>query len=231
MSAMMTVDATTPVDPGEWRTVQRAELLARRMSVPPERLSAWNETITMHLREGFPLLREMMVGFCWPYKGEFDARFLIGFLRMRGARSALPAVLAKGAPLEFREWWPGARLSRGVLDLPVPTATAVVLPDAVLIPLVGFCEHGGRPGYGGGYFGRTLAMFATPPLKIGVAFELSRIPTIYPQPHDVLMDFIVTEAGIHAVGDSGLRRIDASACAHLAEQIAACRGLPGCDAT
>jgi 5-formyltetrahydrofolate cyclo-ligase len=66
-------------------------------------------------------------------------------------------------------------------------------------------------GYGGGYFDRTLAALTPQPLKIGVAYELSRMPTIRPQAHDVPMDFIVTEAGIHHVGADGLERVDGPA--------------------
>jgi len=66
-------------------------------------------------------------------------------------------------------------------------------------------------------FDRTLAAQAVQPLRIGIGFELSRMPTIHPQPHDVAMDFIVTEAGIHSVGTGGLERIDAGACAHRAQ--------------
>ena len=45
------------------------------------------------------------------------------------------------------------------------------------------------------------------PLKIAVGCELSRIATIRPQPHDIAMDFIVTEAGIHHSGPFGLEQI------------------------
>jgi hypothetical protein len=41
-----------------------------------------------------------------------------------------------------------------------------------------------------------------------VAFELSRIPTIQPQPHDVPMDFIVTETGIYYVREDGLELLN-----------------------
>jgi len=90
-----------------------------------------------------------------------------------------------------------------------------VIPDALLIPMVGFDARGYRLGHGGGYFDRTLAALAPPPLKIGIAFELSRMATIRPQDHDIPMDFVVTEAGIHAVTSAGLelvtdsRRLDA----------------------
>ena len=99
-------------------------------------------------------------------------------------------------------------MTKGVFDLPVPDGTEVVRPEVLLIPPVGFDAQGYRLGYGGGYFDRTLAALSPQPLKIAVGFELSRIATIHPQPHDVPMDFVVTEAGIHAAGSGTLVRID-----------------------
>ena len=71
----------------------------------------------------------------------------------------------------------------------------IVIPQAVLAPLVGFDRDCYRLGYGGGYFDRTLAALAPRPWAIGVGFELSRLETIYPQDFDIPMDLIVTEAG------------------------------------
>jgi 5-formyltetrahydrofolate cyclo-ligase len=190
----------------KWRGVQRAALLAKRQAVAPAERQRWNASITQLLTELFPLLQGTIVGFYWPFKGEFDPRFAIHRLRMRGTMAALPEVERKGAPLKFREWWPGVKVTKGVFDLPVPCGSAVVTPQTLLIPPVGFDLKGYRLGYGGGYFDRTLAAMQPQPLKIGVAFELSRIPTIGPQPHDVPMDLIVTEAGIHCAGDNGLQR-------------------------
>lgn len=67
---------------------------------------------------------------------------------------------------------------------------------ALLVPLVGFDADGFRLGYGGGYYDRTLAVLEPKPLTIGIGFELGRLETIHPQPHDVPMDAIVTEAGV-----------------------------------
>ena len=187
----------------EWRKAQRAELLARREAVPRDVRAQWNEAVTRGLVEGFSALADCVIGFCWPYKGEVDARFFVYEMRKRGAKAALPAVVAKGAPLEFREWWPGAPMVPGVFDLPVPQ-TAVVRPHALLIPPVGFGARGYRLGYGGGYFDRTLAAMQPQPLKVGVAFEISRMETIHPQPHDVPMDFIVTERAIYRVSAQAL---------------------------
>lgn len=197
-----------PGDIKAWRKTQRAALLALRSAVPGSQRREWTAIITRLLVEGFPQLQRMTVSFYWPFQGEFDPRFAIREFRQGGAIAALPEVVQKSAPLRFREWWPGVAVKRGVFDLPVPDGTAVIVPQALLIPPVGFDAHGYRLGYGGGYFDRSLAVIGPRALKIGVAFELSRMATIHPQSHDIPMDFIVTEAGIHRVGRTGLERIE-----------------------
>jgi 5,10-methenyltetrahydrofolate synthetase len=71
----------------------------------------------------------------------------------------------------------------------------------LLVPLLGFDAAGYRLGYGGGYYDRTLAAMEPRPLAIGVGYEALRLPTIHPQPHDIPMDAIVTDAGIRRFGD------------------------------
>lgn len=210
----------------DWRKQQRAELIARRVAVPPDVLRQRNAAITELLASGFPMLAGMIVGFCWPFKQELDARFAIRRFRDRGATAALPAVVEKKSPLQFRKWWPGAPMKPGVYDIPIPDGTEIVLPDAAIAPMNGFDAQGYRLGYGGGYFDRTLAALAPRPLAIGVSFEFARLPTIFPQPHDIAMDFVVTEAGIHAVTDSTLARIDAAECRARAQRLCDERRLP-----
>lgn len=214
-----------------WRKQQRTELIGRREQVPAVERRQWNAAITRYLESGFAALAGMTIGFCWPYKGEFDARFAIRTFRSRGARAALPAVVAKEGPLEFRLWWPGAPMSPGVYAIPVPDGTLRVMPDAAIVPMNGFDEHGYRLGYGGGYFDRTLSAFKPRPLAIGVSYELARMPTIFPQPHDIAMDFIVTQAGIYAVASARMQRVDAAACNVLVQRLCEARGLPRTPAT
>lgn len=212
------------IDVAAWRQQKRTELLAARVAIAPEDRTRWNERITQLLQGGFPLLQHMLIGFCWPYKGEPDARFAIHWFRQRGAGSALPVVVSKNAPLEFRRWWPGMPTSPGVFGLPVPQGSKVVVPDAVLVPPVGFGAQGYRLGYGGGYFDRTLASLPVKPLTIGICYEVSRLATIHPQPHDVPMDFIVTEKGVHHVAEGRLQLVEElSTVAALAQQIHAQR--------
>ena len=197
-----------PNDLSAWRKALRAELLAAREAIPLDVRRSRNETITRLLNAAFDVLAGSSIGFCWPFKGEPDTRFFLHEMRTRGSRSALPVVVEKKKPLEFREWWPGAPTTPGVFDLPIPQGTEIMRPRALLVPPVGFDAQGYRLGYGGGYFDRTLAALTPQPLKIGVAFEVSRIPTIHPQVYDIPMDFIVTENGIAQVMAGGLVAMD-----------------------
>jgi 5-formyltetrahydrofolate cyclo-ligase len=215
---------SAPEDLKLWRKTVRAELLRKRAAVSREKHQLWNDAITGFLVSGFPMLRQMTVSLYWPFQGEFDPRYAIRRFRDGGAIAALPVVIEKRAPLQFREWWPGVATSKGVFDLPVPEGTRIVDPQALLIPPVGFDARGYRLGYGGGYFDHTLAMITPQPLKIGVAFELSRLETIYPQPYDIPLDFIVTERCIYHNAPGGLEPLAAPGrAAELAAQLLASR--------
>ncbi len=196
------------LDTPAWRALARADLLARRTALPAEDRRRMDARVTELLEFGFGALRGLVVGTYWPMKGEFDPRVAVKRLRDRGARAALPVVVQKAAPLQFREWWPGLETRPGVFGLPVPQGSPVVVPDALLIPPVGIDAMGYRLGYGGGYFDRTLAALSPQPLKVAVAREASRMDTIHPQPHDIPMDFVVTEAGVHEVTATGLRLVE-----------------------
>ena len=202
---MSTANAFGGMDVKAWRKARRAELIALRTAVPLEARRAEDERIAALLLAGFPMLEGMALGFYWPFNGEVDPRVAVHRLRERGTRTALPVVVGKNSPLEFREWTPGVATVPGVFGLPVPQSP-VLVPDAVLMPPVGFDAAGYRLGYGGGYFDRTLAALSPRTLKIGLAREVSRIDTIHPQPHDIPMDYVVTAAGIHEVTGRGLVR-------------------------
>ena len=209
-----------------WRKGQRAALIARREALDGETRNRWKGHITERLEQCFPMLAGMVIGFCWPYKGEFDPRFAIRDWRGRGAIAALPEVVAKGSPLRFRKWWPGAPMAPGVYNIPVPVDTEVLLPDVVLVPMNGFDNRGYRIGYGGGYFDRTLAALTPRPLAIGVSYELLRLETIFPQPHDIPMDVVVTEEAAYSGGGEPLAALDVAQCRERAVRLLAARGLP-----
>ena len=134
------------------------------------------------------------VSLYWPFRGEPDLRGWLSSIVERGAAAALPVVIEKGRPLVFRAYRPGDRLEKGVWNIPVPADDVQVIPDVVIAPVVGFDPRNYRLGYGGGFFDQTLAALPREPQVIGIGYSLQAIATIYPQPHDIPMDRIVTEA-------------------------------------
>jgi 5,10-methenyltetrahydrofolate synthetase len=187
----------TPDELTRWRKAERRRLLAAREALGADALERARLRIDTHLERAFPGLASARLAFCWPVRGEYDARPLVQALRGRGAVTALPVVAAPGRPLEFRAWHPGIPLAAGPLGIPYPEASETIVPTVILVPMIGWDAAGHRLGYGGGYFDRTLAALDPRPTSIGVGYELSRIATIHPQPWDIPMDWVVTERGVY----------------------------------
>ncbi|MDL1866703.1 5-formyltetrahydrofolate cyclo-ligase [Betaproteobacteria bacterium PRO4] len=192
-----------------WKQQQRARLRELRQQIPVEQRLLWNDAITAALTQKFPVLENQKIGFYWPFQGEYDPIPAMTFLRTCGATLALPEVIDKGEPLRFIEWWPGVSMKKDRYGILLPDNTQEIAVDSMIIPLLGFDEQGYRLGYGSGYFDRTLAAMNPRPMTIGVAFEIQRLPTIYPQQHDIPMDYIVTEQSVLRRIDSGLEPLKA----------------------
>lgn len=122
------------------------------------------------------------------------------------------ALAARGATL----YWPKLTDTQmlfvaGAIDAPttpnrhgIPEPVDGVLIDParlelVIVPLVGFGDHGQRLGAGAGWYDRTFAFrlhAATPPWLAGYA-HAGQNCTLIAAPWDVPLDFVLTEAGVH----------------------------------
>jgi 5,10-methenyltetrahydrofolate synthetase len=191
-----------------WRKNERTRLLRERSALPDETLAGLRSRIDIHIERAFPDLVHGVLAFCWPYKNEYDVRHLAAALRRRGATTALPVVVAPKTPLIFREWHPRVKLADGPLGIPYPVDSREVRPDHVLLPMLGWDAQGYRLGYGGGFFDRTLASLAKRPRVIGLSYEQAYMQTIRPQPHDIPVDFVVTERGVYRREPEGLKFLD-----------------------
>ena len=190
--AGLVADPSQARDVARWRKAQRQRLIAARLALPVAAREACAACIAADLDRLVPMSSATIVSVYWPFRGELDLRLRMASAHARGIRVALPVVVTKGKPLVFREWHPHARLEPGVWNILVPADGAEVTPTVVIAPRVGFDSAGYRLGYGGGFFDRTLAAHVPRPLAIGVGHPVGSLPTIYPQPHDIPMDWIVT---------------------------------------
>jgi 5-formyltetrahydrofolate cyclo-ligase len=177
-----------------WRTAWRAELIAARQSREPEARKHLEEQVLERLRARVDVSNSPTLGIYFPIRGEIDVRALARQHIAAGGRVALPVVVTKGAPVEFWRWDPDSRTRRGLWNIPIPRERIVVNPDTLIVPLIGFDRARYRLGYGGGYYDRTLAAASPRPRTLGIAHSSAELPTIHPQPHDIPMDSIITEA-------------------------------------
>ncbi len=180
-------------DTTAWRRELRRAMIERRTALDDAGHAALSARIAGHALAA--LARPAVAAFCWPIRHEPDVRAIVTAWAAVGARAALPVVVAEDAPLLFREWTPETPLTADRYGIPTPAAGAWLTPDLILLPLNGFDGAGYRLGYGGGYFDRTLAALVPRPLAVGVGFEINRIASIRPAPHDQRLDWIVTENG------------------------------------
>lgn len=179
-------------DVARWRKAERKRLIDERLAIGADERAARSGRIAAGLDGAVGKVAGRIVSGYWPFRGEPDLRnWSIGVIE-RGGRIALPVVIDKGLPLEFRIWAPGDPLERGVWNILVPARGPAVEPDIVVAPVVGFDAQNYRLGYGGGFFDRTLAAMSKRSLVVGVGYEEARIETIHPQPHDIPMTVIVT---------------------------------------
>jgi 5-formyltetrahydrofolate cyclo-ligase len=114
----------------------------------------------------------------------------------------VPVVMAKASPLQFAQWEPEATLVPGAFGADVPEAIVPMVPQILIVPLVAFDRRGGRLGYGGGFYDRTLAGLRAegPVMAIGFAYAVQEVDDLPQEPTDEVLDLIVTDRAVIEVG-------------------------------
>lgn len=196
------IDPEQARDVARWRRAERERLIGLRDGLGQTGRNQVSVQIGLQLRKTLAargVVQGTALSGYWPIKGEPDLRLLLSDLHRIGVIIALPVVKTRAAPLIFRRWTPETRMVHGDWNIPVPPPNAAALtPDVTLAPCLGWDERCYRLGWGGGYFDRTLATMTPRPFAIGIALAGARLATIFPQPHDIPLDLIVTEDGISA---------------------------------
>jgi len=187
----------------------KADLRAKALAARDGLSARQRETAALALaKRGLPLeiVPGMIVSGYSPIRSEIDPLPLMRSLVEKGARLALPAVLARGKSLAFRAWSPHERLVLGPLGILEPSpAAAELVPDIMLVPLAAFDRLGHRIGYGAGHYDHTLAHLRNPTMAhlrkvkikpviaIGLAFAAQEIGSVPALSHDVALDYVLTE--------------------------------------
>jgi 5-formyltetrahydrofolate cyclo-ligase len=133
------------------------------------------------------------------YKNEVITNDIISYSLEKGKRVVVPVTeikTKKMTPCEVINY-PEDLISGnyGIME-PKEECIRPVDPkiiDLILIPGVAFDVRGNRLGYGAGYYDRFLMRLNDDAVKIALAYEMQILENVYPEKHDVPIDFIITE--------------------------------------
>lgn len=177
-------------------------LLRERMKAERRAAAKARPDAAIHAARNFvasiPVNDATIVSLYYPIGDELDTEPLAAALLERNLNIALPVVVKKGQPLEFRAYTPGDVLIDGAYGELVPDKTAApVDPQIIITPLLAFTRDGGRLGYGGGYYDRTLsdARDTGSVLAVGYAYGAQEVDDLPLSPLDQPLDWVVTERG------------------------------------
>jgi len=139
--------------------------------------------------------RRVVAGY-YPMKNEFDCGFIVKYLLSLGYRIGLPCVEEGSRLLVFREWNGNEEgLILGKFNTKEPGKDyPVVIPEVILVPMLGFNSEFNRIGYGGGYYDFTLKEYFGS-ISIGLAFSDQYCIDLPVSSHDIPLSLIFTEKG------------------------------------
>jgi 5-formyltetrahydrofolate cyclo-ligase len=193
----MTLPFKLPIEPSSDKGVLRKQLQAERQAM----VDRHQRSVHMQevLRVWLVSRPETTIGAYWPIKGEFDA--LPALYRWSEADTArrigLPVINRDTRQLRFHVWYPGCPMEDDAYGIPKPKDTESFEPQLLLVPCVGYGPKGLRLGYGGGFYDRTLAALQPRPITVGVGYANGFVPWLQGEPHDVPLDAMVTDEGLH----------------------------------
>lgn len=182
---------------GDIKAAARKAAFARRKAA----FSAGHPAPAAHLSEVLAGYRGVPLAGYMPIRTEIDPLPAMAEAAAHGP-VGVPVIQGAGLPLKFSRWEPGCALRAGPFGAMVPEVGAFFEPEILIVPLVAFDRQGGRLGYGGGFYDRTLERLRNmrSTLAIGFAWAAQQAENLPLEPTDQPLDLIVTENGIIEFG-------------------------------
>lgn len=125
---------------------------------------------------------------------EPDTAVLVERLVADGVRVALPRVEGDHIVAVLHD--PQLALSAGAYGIPEPVGPGIdpATIDAVVVPGLAYTRDGRRLGQGGGFYDRFLPLLRADCLTIGVCFAEQIVDDLATEPHDRIVDVVITDA-------------------------------------
>ena len=184
----------------------RRHFLTLRRRMPADQRRAAERAIRRELQRLGLWRRGRRVGVYLGMPGEVDLRPTFQDAWAQGAQLYVPRIRnLRSGEMAFVPLRPGASMRRNGFGIEEPAGlgrVAVLMLDAVLVPLVAFDGRGHRLGMGAGFYDRALrrrldrAQPFRRPRLVGIAYAIQQAAAIERAPWDVALDLVVTERGV-----------------------------------
>lgn len=167
----------------------RREMLDMRQAMSQQSVQRDSEAIKQRLLALACVQNSRRVMTYSAIKNEPDMWGATNALLEMGKQVSLPCVTSHG--LVAADYCSNTTLVKGPYGIPQPKEIEGDQPDLVVVPGIVFDLQRCRIGFGAGYYDRFLQNSTA--VKVGVCFESQLVDHIEAEPHDVRMDYVVTE--------------------------------------
>ena len=132
-----------------------------------------------------------------PIRTEIDPLPAMTEMSLYG-KVGVPVIQGMNKPLLIAQWTPSTKMREGQFGAQVPVSKNFFDPELLIVPLVAFDRQGGRLGYGGGFYDRTLEKLkmTQPVLAVGFAYSCQEIEQVPLEMTDQSLDFVITEKAV-----------------------------------
>ena len=175
----------------------RQETLKKRREMPPEEVILKSTAAQKAFLESdlYKAARQIMV--YMPLGNETDTKMIIKQAFTDGKKLVFPVTgreTGEITPCIADEKTRFVKGNFSVYEPEMPVPADMQDTDIVLVPGVAFDKKGARVGFGKGCYDRLLKKYNV--TKAGFCYEHQVWEKIEAEPHDIKMDYIITEKGI-----------------------------------
>ena len=145
----------------------------------------------------YNLKKNINVGGYYPVNSEISCLDVLEILEKKNFKISLP-ITKKNNNMDFYEWSFQDTLRVSQQGIPEPNIKKKVIPDVLIVPLVGFDRYKFRLGYGGGFYDRYISKILKfkKILTVGFAFSFQEITKIPINKFDQKLNLILTDKEI-----------------------------------
>ncbi len=177
----------------------RQQIKQRRRSLDEDQHLHWSQAICRRVLQSSDYAIASRVAAYLPFRGEVDPRPVLHGAHSDDKSVFVPVVNDNN--IAFVPWEPDCPLVKNRYGIDEPATEGTALPagelDLVLCPLVAFDRQCNRIGMGAGFYDRAFHFVrgtVKGPRLLGVAFGFQEVGDIDPQPWDIPLHAVVTEA-------------------------------------